>query len=148
MEGIDAYKEKHQNEDYRWPVLQNSHIDLIISGKTCQFKTGCASDKYAGLKANLTTSAGTDEEGKILTKPYPANAFQFLIVAHCSDEGRYHFWRIPSPELEERGYFSTPTELGKTGLIVYAPPEKGIGKQPDPEARKQADTWTEKYYTS
>ena len=147
MKGIDAYKDKYPLEDYRWPELQNSHIDIVISGKTCQFKTACASDSHAGLKANLVTSTGTDEDGNRLTGPYPVNAFQFLIVAHKS-EGGYHFWRIPSPELEERGYFLTPTKLGKKGLYVYAPPEKGIGKQPDPEAPKQADTWTEKYYIS
>ena len=147
MEGIDAYKKKYDNEDYRWPALQNSHIDLVISGQTCQFKTACASDSHAGLRASLVTSAGTDEDGKRLKGPYPANAFQFLIVAHKS-EGGYHFWRIPSPELEKRGYFLTPEKPDKKCLYVYAPPEKGIGKQPDPEARIQADTWTEKYYIS
>jgi hypothetical protein len=145
MEGIEAYKARYPEETYEWPLAQNGHVDLDISGKPTQFKTARVQGSHAGLRANLYTRAGRDERGKKLYDPYPVGAFEILIVAYEEEKeggNEWHFWRIPASELEERGYLSTPGTRGSTGLNVYG----SVGKQPDPNARTKADTWTQKYY--
>ena len=138
LRGIEAYKA-------RYPEAQNGHVDLDISGKPTQFKTARVLGSQAGLAASLYTKAGKDERGKQLRDSYPVGAFEILIVAYEEEKeggNEWHFWRIPASELEERGYLSTPETRGKTVLYVYGP----VGKQPDPNAHKKADTWTRKYY--
>ena len=143
LQGIDAYKARYPEETYEWPLAQNGHVDLGVS--TCQFKTACVNGSQAGLKVTLHTGAGTDEGGKDLYDPYPVGAFEVLIVAYEEEkEGgtEWHLGRVPASELEERGYLSTPETRGTMSLTVYGP----VGKQPDPNAYKKADTWTRKYY--
>ena len=147
LRGIEAYKARYPEETYEWPLAQNGHVDLDISGKPTQFKTARVQGSHAGLRANLYTRAGRDERGKHLYDPYPVGAFEVLIVAYEEEkegENEWHFWRIPAAELEERGYLSTPETRGKSNLNLYGP----VGKQPDPNAHKKADTWTQNYYMS
>ena len=145
LQGIDAYKARYPEETYEWPLAQNGHVDLGVSGASCQFKTPRVKGSKAGLHVNLYTKVGTDERGNKLCDPYPVGAFEVLIVAYEEEkegENEWHFWRIPASELEERGYLSTQETRGLTTLIVYGP----VGKQPDPNAYRKADTWTENYY--
>ena len=147
MQGIDAYKARYPEETYEWPLEQNGHVDLGISGKTTQFKTACVNGSDAGLKVDLRTCTGTDEGGNRLVDPYPVGAFEVLVVAYEEEKeggNEWHFWRIPASELEERGYLSTPEKRGNMTLYVFGP----IGKQPNPNAYKKADTWTQNYYMS
>ena len=79
--------------------------------------------------------------------PYPVGAFEVLIVAYEEKKeggNEWHFWRIPASKLEERGYLSTPEKRGNMTLYVFGP----VGKQPNPNAYKKADTWTQNYYMS
>ena len=145
LRGIEAYKARYPEETYEWPLAQNGHVDLDISGKPTQFKTARVLGSHAGLIADLRTMAGKDEDGKQLYDPYPVGAFEVLIVAYEEEKeggNEWHFWRVPASELEERGYLSTPETRGTMSLTVYGP----VGKQPDPNAYKKADTWTRKYY--
>jgi hypothetical protein len=146
LQGIDAYKARYPESTYEWPLAQNGHVDLSVSGATCQYKTACVNGSHAGLLVNLHTRAGKDEGGNQLYDPYPVGAFEVLIVTYEEEkeaENEWHFWRIPASELEERGYLSTSKTRGKAAaLYVYGP----VGKQPDPNAYRKADTWTENYY--
>jgi hypothetical protein len=121
MKGIDAYKARYPESTYEWPLAQNGHVDLGISGDTSQFKTARVNGSHAGLRVNLSTKAGKDEGGKQLHDPYPVGAFEVLIVAYEEEKeggNEWHFWRIPASELEERGYLSTSTTRGNTSLYV------------------------------
>lgn len=84
---------------------------------------------------------GRDQYGNFLCAPYPHDAFDILVVV-WNDGGVSHFWRIPATELTARGYLSTPTQDGKINFKVHGP----IGPQPNPSARRKADTWTQDYY--
>lgn len=143
MAGIDAYKGCFKDSVYEWPREQNGHTDLIIDNRRAQFKTARVQKKQSGLKIHLSTSAGKDKHGKRKRKPYPLDAFDDLIVVYEDDCGQYHFWRIPAIELSKRGFFSTANEPGKISMAIHA---DGVGRQPDPCAKRKADVWTKFFY--
>ena len=53
-----------------------------------------------------------------------------------------HFWEISSEALAEHGYFTKTT--GKESIYLYGCP---VAKQPNPNAKNKADTWTSAFYT-
>ena len=144
MRGIDAFKQRFPDSVYDWPAEQNGHVDIMIDGERTQCKTACTMNSRAGILIHLSTSAGTDVNGKKLMSPYPHDAFDTLVVVWENADGTSHFWRIPAAELTARGYLSTPTQLGKTGLWVYGP----VGPQPKLSAHRRADTWSASFYIS
>lgn len=142
MEGIEAYQRRFPDRTYTWPNEQNGHTDLMVDGARAQFKTARVNGNYSGLHSNLHTYDGKDRNGKVLVIPYSHDAFDILVVVWEDGAGAKHFWRIPAVELTTRGYLSTPTHVGKTGLRVHGP----VGPQPDPLASMKADTWTRAFY--
>jgi hypothetical protein len=86
LKSIEAYKARYPEETYEWPVAQNGHVDLDISGDTTQFKTARVNGSKAGLIVNLYTSAGKDEGGNKLHDPYPVCAFEVLIFAYKEEK--------------------------------------------------------------
>ena len=61
---------------------------------------------------------------------------------HHEPTNTSHFWEIPSKALAEYGYFTKTT--GKESITLYGCP---VAKQPNPNAKRKADTWTSAFYT-
>ena len=51
-----------------------------------------------------------------------------------------HFWEIPSEVLAQHGYFTNA--FGRESITLHGP----VGKQPNPNAKYKADTWTRAFY--
>lgn len=141
MKGIDAYKDRWPQRQCSWPNGAHSHTDLIVDGRRVQFKTAQPRGNESGFKCPLSTSAGTSTAGQRLYDPYPAGSFDTLVAVAWLDD-QPHFWIIPAKELEDRGYMRSESVAGMTCLALHAP----IGKQPNPQARRRADTWTGTYF--
>ena len=158
--GILAYIERNSKAGtyFSYPKGQGTHVDLLKVEKRddgkqvtthLQFKTAREHPTGgAGFVCNLRTSAGR-YKGKQRVQPYPEDAFDELVaVAWVEDEAgkqKPEFWVIPAEALKEHGYLRSESgDLpGKTDLPLHS--EK-IGKQPNQNARKQADTWTRKFH--
>ncbi len=143
MRGIDMYKARFPGEHYAWPDEQGTHVDLLKGATRLQFKTACAApDGTSGFKCHLYTYAGTDEKGTQLHDPYPAGAFdELVVVVWLGNTAR--FWQIPEAKLVEHGYLRSGSQPGKKSLKLHA---TTIGVQPSPHACKPADTWTDEYF--
>mmetsp|Transcript_5896 Transcript_5896/g.17760 ORF Transcript_5896/g.17760 Transcript_5896/m.17760 type:complete len:287 (+) Transcript_5896:270-1130(+) len=143
MKGIDAYKDRWPERQCSWPDGAHTHTDLIVDGTKVQFKTAQqrGGGNESGFQCSLYTSAGTSTAGQRLHDPYPAGSFDTLVAVAWLDD-HPHFWIIPAKELEDRGYMRSESQAGMTGLTLHAP----IGKQPDLQARRPADTWTRTYF--
>ena len=143
--GIDAY-EVLKPADYQWPRGQNGEYDRarIDDGRVVriQHKSCAPNGNKAGFYCpNLGKSDGKDDDGKRMYRCYDKDDAD-LIVFHYDDASTKtsHFWEIPSEVLAQHGYFTNT--LGKETITLYGP----VGKQPDPNARCQADTWTRAFY--
>ncbi len=137
-DGILAYRSRFPSVPFSWPEGQNTHVDAVMGGERLQFKTVLRQN--SGFFCNFTTSGG--EKGKIRL-PYPKGAFDHLIAVFFFEE-KAHFWRIPSLELEKRGFFSSDAEAGKTGLTLFAPSSQ-IGTRKVME-KKCKNLWTRDFY--
>ena len=133
---------------YEWPRKQGDVFDLVRVVEDVQIRQQHKSchplAMHAGLSCpQLGKSAGKDNDGKQLYTCYaPDDADEY--VFHWFDESTStsHFWIIPSSVMKTRGFFTKTT--GKESLYLYGP--EGVGKQPNPNAIKKADTWTLKFY--
>ena len=69
-----------------------------------------------------------------------------LFVFHYYDESTKtsHFWEIPSEVLAQHGYFTNT--LAKESIKACTLHGGPVGKQPDPNAKRKADTWTRAFY--
>lgn len=144
MRGIDAFKNRFPESNYEWPEEQNGHTDQLVDSKRHQFKNARVLRCRNGLCVDIFTQGGKDESGKQLRDPYPHDSFDFLTINWEEEPDKWHFWSIPAEELTKRGYLSTSSQSGKKCLRVYGP----VGPQPNPSARKKADTWTRDYFLS
>lgn len=142
MRGINVYRARFPDVDFRWPDGQNTHVDLWEGSVRLQFKTIREKAKKTGFYCSTSTSNGHDHDGRQLTTPYPSDAFDVLIAVWEVPGGEFHFWRFPADELVRRGVLATEYQTGKTGFYVYGP--EGVGKQPT----LNADTWSREFYVS
>ena len=133
---------------YGWPRKQGDVFDLVRIVEDVQIrqqhKACCKNGMCAGLFcSHLGKAAGTDTDGKQLYTCYaPDDADEY--VFHWFDEttSTSHFWIIPSSVMKDRGFFTKTT--GCESITLYGP--EGVGKQPNPNAHNNADTWTREFY--
>ena len=157
FKGADHAKEKVSIDEweeltpgnYSWPCAQNGKYDRLQTLENgqhvrIQHKHCRPHGTKAGLFCrHLGVCDGTDHNGKKLFKCYEKDDAD-LYVFRWRDEAqnKSHFWAIPADVLAEHGYFTNKT--GKESIYLYGP--EGVGKQPNPNARKKADTWTRAVY--
>ena len=133
---------------YEWPRKQGDVFDLVRVVEDVQIrqqhKSCCLNGNAAGLYCpSLGKNAGADLDGKQLDTCYaPDDADEY--VFHWFDEATStsHFWIIPSSAMKDHGFFTKTT--GCETITLYGP--EGVGKQPNPNARTKADTWTREFY--
>jgi len=133
---------------YEWPRKQGDVFDLVRVVEDVQIrqqhKSCCPLGINAGLFCpHLGKNAGTDNDGKRFHTCYaPDDADEY--VFHWFDEttSTSHFWIIPSSVMKDHGFFTKTTE--KESITLYGP--EGVGKQPNPNAKRKADTWTRDFY--
>ena len=133
---------------YEWPRKQGDVFDLLRIVNDVQIRQQLKSCYPLAMQAglycpHLGKAAGKDLDGKRLYTCYaPDDANEY--VFHWFDEATstWHFWIIPSSAMKDRGFFTKTT--GKESLHLYGP--EGVGKQPNPNARTKADTWTREFY--
>ena len=147
--GIDAYM-TFKPGTHGWPRDQNGTYDttleddddktLRVQHKSCRRPN----KKQAGLYcSHLGKCDGKDFNGKQLYTCYAkddADLYAFHYYHEATNTS--HFWEIPSEALAEHGYFTKTT--GKESITLYGCP---VAKQPNPNAKKKADTWTSAFYT-
>ena len=105
-----------------------------IQHKSCG-PHGQAAGLYCG---GLGKCDGRDAGKKLHTCYAPDDADEY--VFHYDDETASHYWKIPAQALADHGYFTKTT--GTESITLYGP----VGKQPDPNAKTPADTWTRAYF--
>ena len=140
--GIEGYEELEPGT-YLWPRAQNGVYDRVrVEGARrtrIQHKSCRPHGRAAGLLCNdLGKSDGSDAGKRLYTCYAPDDADEY--VFHYDDETASHYWKIPAQALADHGYFTKTT--GKEFIYLYGP----VGKQPDPNANKPADTWTRAYF--
>ena len=128
FKGIEAYKARvGAGASFAWPHEQGSHVDLLEDGDVrLQFKTARTVAEKSGFMCHMKTAAGTSPEGKQRWSPYVADTFDFLVIVAWPDAGTACFWKIPTWELEDRGYLRDASQLGKQTLWVHGP--EGVGR--------------------
>ena len=146
--GIDEWEEVTPGE-YSWPCAQNGKYDRLQTLATgrhvrIQHKHCYPNGIHTGLYCPaLGVADGTDHNGKQLHKCYEEDdADLYVFRWHDEAQNKSHFWAIPADVLAAHGYFTKKT--GKESIYLYGP--EGVGKQPDPNARRKADTWTREFY--
>ena len=146
--GIDEW-EKVTPGDYSWPRAQNGKYDrlqILVTGRhvRIQHKHCCQNGTHAGLHCPaLGVRDGTDHNGKKLHKCYERDdADLYVFRWHDEAQNKSHFWAIHADVLAAHGYFTKKT--GREWIILYGP--EGVGRQPNPNAYKPADTWTRAFY--
>ena len=110
-----------------WPQEQNGSADLVVMDESdpreewegWQFKTGRKHPRCYGLEVHLSKNAGK-VDGKPTTRPYAVGDFETLCVVNVYDT-HIDRWAIPATELEKRGYLTSDTTPGVTGLFVHLP---------------------------
>ena len=145
--GIDAYM-TFKPGTHGWPRDQNGTYDTTLEDQEktlrVQHKSCGPNGNAAGIYCpHLGKSDGTDLNRKRLKTCYAKDDAD-LYVFHYYHEATNtsHFWEIPSEALAEHGYFTKTT--GKESIYLYGCP---VAKQPDPNAKCKADTWTSTFYT-
>ena len=146
--GIDEW-EKVTPGDYSWPRAQNGKYDRLQTLENgqhvrIQHKHCRPYKKQAGLICqDLGVADGKDHNGKQLYKCYEKDDAD-LYVFRWRDEAqnKSHFWAIPADVLAAHGFFTKKT--GKETIPLHGPDD--VGKQPNPNAYKPADTWTRAFY--
>jgi hypothetical protein len=146
--GIDAYM-KFKPGTHDWPRDQNGKYDTTLEDEDektlrVQHKSCIPNGKQAGLYCrHLGKADGKDLNRKQLYTCYDKDDAD-LYVFHYYHEptNTSHFWEIPSKALAEHGFFTKTT--GRESIYLYGCP---VAKQPNPNARKKADTWTSAFYT-
>lgn len=145
--GIDAYM-KFKPGTHDWPRDQGGTYDTTLEDDektlSVQHKSCGRNGEQAGLFcAGLGKADGTDFNGKQLYTCYAKDdADLYVFHYHHEPTKTSHFWEIPSEALAEHGFFTKTT--GKECIYLYGCP---VAKQPDPDAKKKADTWTSAFYT-
>jgi hypothetical protein len=147
--GIDAYLTFKPGK-HDWPRDQNGEYDTLWTcedeEKTLRVQhKSCHIDKnHAGLYCqNLGKRDGRDLNGKRLYTCYDKDdADLYVFHYHHEPTKTSHFWEIPSEALAEHGFFTKTT--GQETISFYGCP---VAKQPNPNANKKADTWTNAFYT-
>lgn len=148
--GIDAYM-TFKPGTHDWPREQGGEYDTTLwtcddEEKTLrvQHKSCYPHGNRAGLHCpNLGKYDGTDFHGKRLHTCYDKDdADLYVFHYHHEATNTSHFWEIPSEALAEHEFFTKTT--GKESIYLYGCP---VAKQPNPNARHKADTWTRAFYT-
>ena len=147
--GLDAFMDLCAEDGLGcfFPPEQGSHTDLVVtlppSGvpswlvpwvpswlarrwdrvQRVQAKTlACRHNKkYDSYFCSLCTSGGK-EEGKMTFVPYPAKAFDVLVLVWFDSADSAHWWIIPERDLRDRGYVGNP---GRKGITVHMTDEHG-----------------------
>ena len=135
--GIHLHK-KYVDGAADFPKAQNGSFDFVSGDgkRRLQFKTARVQKGQAGFLVNLQESAGR-VDGKATYRPYPAGAFDVLVVYRLDWKNRVaHVWRIPADKLIEYHYLTTDTSYGKQSIGVYTTPKDGKGR----------DQWTFNHY--
>ena len=140
--GIEGYEELKPGT-YLWPRAQNGVYDRVrVEGARrtrIQHKSCGPNGQQAGLFCGTLGKCDGSDAGKQLHTCYaPDDADEY--VFHYDDETASHYWKIPAQALADHGYFTKTT--GKESIYLYGP----VGKQPNPNAIKPADTWTRAYF--
>ena len=146
--GLDAFTDLCAEQGIRcdYPTAQASHADLVAKSpppwvpswlvpwvpswlarrwdrvQRVQAKTlACRHNKkYDSYFSTLYTSGGR-EEGKMTFVPYPAEAFDVLVLVWYDDDDDAHWWIIPERELRDRGYVG---DDGGTSITVHMDAKK------------------------
>ena len=145
--GIDAYM-KFKPGTHGWPRDQGGTYDTTLEDEEktlrVQHKSCGPNGNAAGLYCPaLGKTDGTDFNGKQLYTCYAKDDADLYVFHYYHEATKTsHFWEIPSEALAEHGYFTKTT--GKEVIILYGCP---VAKQPNPNARHKADTWTSAFYT-
>jgi hypothetical protein len=142
VERIGLHLEMKRDCHAYFPSEQAGSVDLLGSygARRKQLKTAQMLQKHTGLRADLHEYSGRIE-GKPTYRPYPAGAFDEVVVYHFDwKTNTVYSWRIPEFELVEKGYLRTSTQVGRKCLYVYTSAEWQISAGPIP------DTWTFAYY--
>ena len=146
--GIDAYM-TFKPGTHGWPRDQNGTYDTTLEDdddKTLrvQHKSCVPNGKDAGLYCpHLGKSDGKDLNGKRLYTCYAKDDADLYVFHYYHEPTKTsHFWEISSVALTEHGYFTKTT--GKEHIYLYGCP---VAKQPNPNAKCKADTWTSAFYT-
>ena len=142
---INTYFERFLGEPITWPSGQGTSVDFMSSvDRETQHKSAQVLRNKAGFQVKLNHKCGTDGNGKRLVDAYSAQDFETLVVTYEDpDTNLLHAWRIPMRELINRGYIRTKDETGKQAVWVHS---TQVGRQPNPNAKKQVDTWTCRFY--
>lgn len=142
--GIDAY-EILRPADYQWPREQNGEYDRarIDDDRVVriQHKSCAPHGIRAGLHCHFGKSDGHDDDGKRIYRCYDKDdADLFVFRYYDASTNTSHFWEIPSEVLAQHGYFTNA--FGRESITLHGP----VGKQPNPNAKYKADTWTRAFY--
>ena len=142
--GIEGHEELEPGT-YEWPREQNGVYDRVRveEGRRTriQHKSCGPLGQNAGLYCSVLGKCDGRDSGKQLHTCYAKDDADEYVF-HYYDKKTSHYWKIPAQALADHGYFTKTT---KTETISLYGPE-GVGKQPNPNARNQADTWTRAYY--
>ena len=145
--GIDAYM-KFKPGTHDWPREQGGTYDTTLEDEDektlrVQHKSCCPIGNDAGLRCRLGKCDGKDFDGKRLYTCYAKDDADLYVFHYYHEPTKTsHFWEIPSKALAEHGYFTKTT--WKEPIILYGCP---VAKQPNPNAKNKADTWTSAFYT-
>ena len=124
--GLDAFADLCAEQEIRcdYPTAQGSHVDLVVKRapswvpswlvpwvpswlarrwdrvQRVQAKTlACRhNQEFDSYFCTLTTGDASDRT------PYPANAFDVLVLVWYDDNDNPHWWIIPERVLRDRGY--------------------------------------------
>ena len=144
---IDAYM-TFKPGTHNWPRDQGGEYDTTLTcddeEKRVQHKSCCPIEKASGLYCNhLGKCDGRDLNRKRLYTCYDKDdADLYVFHYHHEATNTSYFWEIPSEALAEHGYFTKTT--GQEHIILYGCP---VARQPNPNAKRKADTWTSAFYT-
>jgi hypothetical protein len=146
--GIDAYM-TFKPGTHDWPREQGGEYDTTLKDEDdktlrVQHKSCYPKVNTAGLYCpHLGKHDGKDLDGNRLYTCYDKDdADLYVFHYHHEPTNTSHFWEIPSKALAEHGYFTKTTK--KESILLYGCP---VAKQPNPDAKKKADTWTSAFYT-
>ena len=148
--GIDAYM-NFKPGTHDWPRDQNGKYDTTLWTRGDEEKTLRVQHKSCaphGNQAGLSCSALGKCDGKDLNRNQLYTCYDkddsdlYVFHYHHEPTNTSHFWEIPSEALAEHGYFTKTT--GRESIYLYGCP---VAKQPDPNAKCKADTWTSAFYT-
>ena len=145
--GIDAYM-TFKPGTHDWPRDQNGEYDTTLEDdeKTLrlQHKSCAPHGNQAGLYCpHLGKRDGKDFNGNQLYTCYDKDDADLYVFHYYHEATKTsHFWEIPSKALAKHGFFTKTT--GEEHITLYGCP---VAKQPNPNAKCKADTWTSTFYT-